>query len=80
MSDKYVSMKTISKRDMTRQPSKITRIRPGESLHIKDREGGLVVTRTKPKRMTFAEFEASVEDLGKGMPRLDTLALHQEGE
>ena len=73
-------MKSITKRQLTRQPSKLTKIRAGESLRIDDREGGLVVTRPKRQRMTVAEIEAEIDRIGAGAPKIDTLAFLQEGE
>jgi hypothetical protein len=80
LSDNIVSMKKISKREMTRRPSQLTAIRPGESIQVEDREGGLMVTRQKRQQVSPAEIEAEIERLtGKG-PKLDTLVLMQEGE
>ncbi len=73
-------MKTISKRQMTRQPSQLTRIRPGESVRIEDREGGLLVSRPKPRRLSLAQMEAELDRLAEGLPKLNTLTFLQEGE
>ncbi len=73
-------MKTISKREMTRRPSQLTAIRPGESIQVGDREGGLMVTRQKRQQVSSADIELEIERLtGKG-PKLNTLVLMQEGE
>jgi hypothetical protein len=73
-------MKTISKRKLTRNPSQLTRIRPGESIRVEDRQGALLVTRPKPSRLILAEMEAELDRQSKGLPQLDTLSLLQEGE
>ena len=73
-------MKKITKRELTRKPSKLTSIRPGESLQIEDREGGLVVTRPKRRRWTATEIEAEIDRIGEGTPGIDTLAFLQEDE
>jgi hypothetical protein len=80
LSDKIVNVKTISKREMTRKPSQLTAIQPGESMRVEDREGELIVTRPKRHRMTLAEIEAEIDRLGQGVPKIDTLSFLQEGE
>lgn len=80
LSGNIVSMKKITKRELARKPSRLTSIRPGESLQVEDREGGLIVTRQKRRRWTSAEIEAQIDRLGKGSPKIDTLSFLQEEE
>jgi hypothetical protein len=80
MSDYFVSMKKISKREMTRHPSQLTAIRPGESIQVEDREGGLVVMRKKKHHLTAEEISTELARLAGDAPEMDTLALLQEGE
>lgn len=80
MSVNLVSMKKITKRELTRKPSCLTAIRPGESVRVEDREGGLIITRPKRRRWTAAEIEAEIDRIGKGAPQINTLAFLQEEE
>lgn len=73
-------MKKITKRELARKPSRLTSIRPGESVLIEDREGGLVVSRQKRRKWTSADIEEQIDRLGKGTPKIDTLAFLQEDE
>ena len=75
-----VSVKTITKRELTRKPSTLTAIQPGECLGVEDREGGLIVTRQKRRRLSADEMEVEIQRLSGDAPKLDTLAFLQEGE
>ena len=73
-------MKTISKRELSRKPSALTAIQPGESLRVEDREGGLIVLRPKHRRLSLDEMEVEIKRLSGDAPKLDTLTFLQEGE
>lgn len=69
--DNVVSMKTISRREMTRNPAVLNTIQPGETAQIEDRKGGLLVTRPKAHEWTPAQVVAEIERVGEGLPALD---------
>ena len=73
-------MKTMTKRDLSRNASKITTIKPGESVEITDRKGRLTLTREKRVTITPDEMEAEVDRIGAGCPAIDTLVFLREGE
>jgi hypothetical protein len=73
-------MKTISKRELSRKPSQLSAIQPGESVMVSDTGGGLIVTRPKRRRLTLDEMDAELQRLAKGCPKVDSLTLLQEGE
>jgi hypothetical protein len=80
MSDNVVSMKTLTRRELSRKPSRLKAIKPGESVQVPDEQGGLVITRRKTLQLTPAEMLAQVDALTSQCPPLDTLAIAQEGE
>lgn len=63
----------MTKREVARKPSRMTANR------VMGRDGGLVAN-AKSRRLSLDEMEAELARLGKGCPKIDTLALHQEGE
>jgi hypothetical protein len=79
-SDESVTMKTMTRRQLSREPSRLDKIRPGESVAVPDSKGGLIVTRPKKKRLSADELFAEVERMGAGCPPVDTLKILQEGE
>lgn len=80
LSDNVVSVKTITSRELSRKPSVITNIKPGESVHVPDRKGGLVLTRSKTQTISSAEMFAELETLTKGCAPMDTKTFLEEGE
>jgi hypothetical protein len=71
---------TITKRDLSRKPSALSALQPGESLRVEDNQGGFIVTRAKGRRPTAEEMDAEIKRLSGKAPKLDTLAFLQEGE
>ena len=80
LSDNIVSMKTITSRQLSRKPSLISKIKPGESVHVPDRKGGLVMTRQKRSQLTPEAMMAEVEAMSSDCPVLDTKTFLEEGE
>ena len=78
MSDKTVTMKTITRRQLSREPAALKRIQPGESVQVPDEQGGLVITRRKSKRVTAAEMFTELGKLAPHCPPMDTLALMED--
>lgn len=71
MPDNVVSVKTISRREMTRNPAVLNKIQPGETAQIEDRKGGLLITRAKTHEWTPPQVMAEIERVGEGLPALD---------
>ena len=80
LSDKIVSMKAITSRQLSRKPSLISKIKPGESVRVQDRRGGLVMTRKKLSRLTPQAMMLEVEAMGDACPQLDTKGFLEAGE
>jgi hypothetical protein len=80
LSDDFVSVKTISSRQLSRKPSLISAVKPGESVQVPDRQGGLVLTRSKKHVLTPAEMLAELYKLSAGAPPMDTKTFLEEGE
>lgn len=80
LSDKIVTMKMITRRQLSREPSRLDKIKPGESVVVPDSKGGLLVTRPRKKKLTPEEMFTEVERLCADCPPIDTLRILQEGE
>ena len=80
LSDNVVSMKTITSRELSRKPSVISNIKPGEAVHVADRKGGLMMTRAKRIAVTPREMMAELGKLTAGCPPMDTQAFLEDGE
>ena len=80
LSDNIVSVKTMTKRELSRNPAKLTAIKPGESVLVPDAKGGLVVTRRKANKLPAGQMFAELERLCAGCPPIDTLTFLQEAE
>lgn len=78
MTGSFVSVQTITKRDLNRNPALLTKLRPGESLTVQDREGGLTVRREKRVTLTPAMIEADLARICAGGPATDALAMMEE--
>lgn len=74
MSDIFVDMKAVTKRQFMRKPSVLSGLQPGQSIVLKGKPS-LVVSRPKERRMTIEEIEAEIDQLGEGCPKIDTLAV-----
>lgn len=73
-------MNTITQRELNRKPSLASNLRPGESVEISDRKGGLILTRRKRRALTADDMEADLKALAPHCPQVDTLGFLQEGE
>jgi hypothetical protein len=79
LSDNSVSMKTITSRQLSRKPSLISAIKPGETVRVPDRQGGLLLTRKK-SAVSAEEMFAELDKLAAQCPPMDTKAFLDEGE
>ncbi len=75
LSDIFDSMKTISKRQLNRNPSVLSHLKPGESVELEDGKEPLVVLRRKRRRLTADQIHAELDRLCKDAPPMDTLAV-----
>ena len=72
--DIFVSMKTLSKRELVRNPSLASHLKPGQSLQLEDGKEPLVLSRRKRVRLTAAQIHAELDRLCEGAPAQDTQA------
>ena len=72
--DIFVSMKRISKRELVRNPSLASHLKPGQSLQLEDGKEPLVLTRRKRRRLTAEQIHAELDRICDGAPVLDTQA------
>ena len=75
MSDNSVAMKTITRRQLSREPSKLDAIKPGETVSVPDSKGGLLVTRPKKARLTPEQMMAQLDALPGLWPAIDSQAV-----
>lgn len=68
-------MKTLTKRELTRQPARATALKPGESLRLEDRDGGLILMREKKSVVSPGEVKHRLEALCAGGPATDVLKM-----
>ena len=73
--DKFVSMKKLTKRELVRNPSVVSHLKPGESLEIADGKEPLVIMRRKKQKLTAKEMHAELDRICKDAPRMDCLAV-----
>jgi hypothetical protein len=72
--DIFVSMKTVSKRQLVRNPSLASHLKPGQSLQLEDGKEPLVLSRRKRVRLSAEQIHAELDRLCKGAPAQDTQA------
>jgi hypothetical protein len=72
LADIFVSMKTISKRELVRNPSLASHLKPGQSLQLEDGKEPLVLSRRKRGRLTAKQIHAELDRLCEGAPAQDT--------
>ena len=72
--DIFVSMKRISKRDLVRNPSVASHLKPGQSLELEDGKEPLVVSRRKRVRLTAEQMHAELDRICEDAPVHDTQA------
>ncbi len=70
--DIFVSMKTLSKRELVRNPSVASHLKPGQSLQLEDGKEPLVLSRRKRVRLTAEQIHAELDRLCEGAPDQDT--------
>jgi hypothetical protein len=80
MSDNIVTMKTMTRRELSRQPSKLDGIKPGQSVRVPDSKGGLVVSRPKKNKMSAGEMFSELDKVAGECPAMDTKSFLEEGE
>jgi hypothetical protein len=78
LSASFVSVKTITKRELSRNPAKVSELKPGESMIISDRQGGLTLRREKKVTISPADMEAELNRICQGCPPVDSLAMMEE--
>jgi hypothetical protein len=74
IADIFVSMKKISKRQLVRNPSLASHLKPGQSLALEDGKEPLVLSRRKRVRLTAEQIHAELDRLCEGAPVQDTQA------
>jgi hypothetical protein len=70
--DIFVSVKTISKRELVRNPSLASHLKPGQSVQLEDGKEPLVLSRRKRVRLTAEQIHAELDRLCEGAPVQDT--------
>lgn len=71
-------MKTLSKRELVRNPSVASHLKPGQSLQLEDGKEPLVLSRRKRVRLTAEQIHAELDFLCKDAPVHDTQAALRE--
>ena len=67
----FLSMKAISKRELVRNPSLASHLKPGQSLQLEDGKEPLVLSRRKRARLTAEQIHAELDRLCEGAPKQD---------
>jgi hypothetical protein len=67
-------MKSLSKRQLVRNPSLASHLKPGQSLQIEDGKEPLVLSRCKRERLSAEQIHAELDRLCDGAPAQDTQA------
>jgi len=68
-------MKTITKRELVRNPALASHLRPGESIQIEDGKEPLVILRRKQRTLTAEAIHTELDRICEGAPEIDTLAV-----
>jgi len=74
LADIFVSMKSLSKRELVRNPSLASHLKPGQSLQLEDGREPLVLSRRKRVRLTAGQIHAELDRLCEGAPAQDAQA------
>jgi hypothetical protein len=64
-------MKTVSKRELVRNPSVVSHLRAGKSIQVEDGENPITVSRAKRQQLKAEEIEAEIQRICKGSPVMD---------
>ena len=67
-------MKRITKRELVRNPTLASHLKPGESIELEDGHEPLVISRRKRHRLTAEEIHAELDRICKDAPIADCLA------
>lgn len=70
--DIFVSMRKISKRELVRNPSLASHLKPGESIQLEDGKEPLMIARPKRVRLSAEQIHAELDRLCKDAPEHDT--------
>ena len=68
-------MKTITKRELVRNPALASHLRPGESIRLEDGKEPLVILRCKKRTLTAEAIHTEPDRICRGAPEIDTLAV-----
>jgi len=68
-------MKALRKRDLVRNPSLASHLKPGESIQIEDGKEPLVMMRRKKRTLTADEIHAEIDRICKDAPAMDCQAV-----
>jgi len=71
-------MKTISKRQLVRNPALASCLKPGQSVQLEDGKEPLVLSRPKHVRLTAEQIHAELDRLCEGAPVQDAQAALQD--
>lgn len=71
--DIFVSMKKVTKRELVRNPSLASSLKPGESLELEDGKEPLIVSRAKRVRLSAEQIHVELDKLCEGAPAHDVL-------
>ena len=74
VSDIFVSVKKVTKRELVRNPALASHLRPGESIQLEDGKEPLVILRRKKRTLTTEQIHAELDRICKEAPPLDTVA------
>jgi len=72
VSDVFVTMKAISKRQLRRKPSLLFKLKPGETLTVENESEALVIIRSKRSKLSADDIHRELDRLCEGAPALDT--------
>ena len=72
--DIFVSVKTVSKRELVRNPSLASHLKPGQSMQLEDGKEPLILSRRKRMRLTAEQIHAELDRLCDDAPVHDAQA------
>ena len=75
VSDTFVSMGTISKRELVRNPALASHLKPGESMQLEDGKEPLVILRRKKRKLTVGQIHADLERIWGDAPAVGCQAV-----
>jgi len=72
--DLFVSVKKISKRELVRNPSLASHLKPGQALQLQDGKKPVILSRRKRVRLAAEQIHKELDRLCEGAPTQDTQA------